>query len=144
PAEWPPATAFVLHMRSMKPAPNQAPASRPAHESLNEQGPPASDAKLEVARPYDDADLVRRVQRGAVASFRPLFTRYPRRAYDVASDVVTTQPDALDVMHEASINVHKHIGCFHGNSSFYTWPHRIVMNLATDPLRSKRKVTAFH
>jgi RNA polymerase sigma-70 factor, ECF subfamily len=133
----------MVHMRSMKPAPNQAEASRPSPNSLNEQASGASKAQEEVPRPHDDVDLVSRVQRGDEAAFRVLFERYHRRAFAVAFGVVKNQHDALDVIQEAFIKVHKHIGSFHGASSFYTWLYRIVMNLAIDHVRRARKVTEF-
>jgi RNA polymerase sigma-70 factor, ECF subfamily len=127
----------------MKPAPNQAAARRSPPKSLNEQASKASDTRQEVSRPHDDADLVSRVQGGDEAAFRTLFDRYHRRAYAVAFGVVKNQHDALDVMQEAFIKVHKHIGNFHGASSFYTWLYRIVMNLAIDQVRRKRQLTEF-
>ena len=50
---------------------------------------------------------------------------------------------ALDVVQDAFIKVHKHLGNFKGNASFYTWLYRIVMNLAIDHVRKARKITNF-
>jgi RNA polymerase sigma-70 factor (ECF subfamily) len=130
-------------MRFMKPAPNQAAASGPGPKSLNEQASGESKPNEEVDRRYEDADLVGRVQRGDEVAFRALFDRYHRRAFAVAFGVVKNQHDALDIMQEAFIKVHKHIGSFHGASSFYTWLYRIVMNLAIDHVRRARKLTEF-
>ena len=127
----------------MKPAPNQAAATRAAPKSMNEQASGESKPNEEVDRRYEDADLVSRVQRGDEAAFRSLFDRYHRRAFAVAFGVVKNQHDALDIMQEAFIKVHKHIGSFHGASSFYTWLYRIVMNLAIDHVRRARKLTEF-
>jgi RNA polymerase sigma-70 factor (ECF subfamily) len=79
-------------------------------------------------------------QRGDRDAFRTLFERYHRRAYTLAFGVLRHQDDALDVVQDAFIKVHKHIGSFHGTSSFYTWLYRIVMNLAIDHLRKHRRV----
>jgi RNA polymerase sigma-70 factor (ECF subfamily) len=127
----------------MKPAPNQAAAPTPPPKSMNQHASEASKPQPEVARPHDDTDLVSRVQRGDEAAFRTLYERYNRRAYAVAFGVVKNQSDALDVVQEAFIKVHKHIVNFHGASSFYTWLYRIVMNLAIDHVRRARKVTEF-
>jgi RNA polymerase sigma-70 factor (ECF subfamily) len=54
--------------------------------------------------------------------------------------VVRHQDDALDVVQDAFIKAHKHLDKFEGNSSFYTWLYRIVMNLAIDHLRKHRRV----
>ena len=48
--------------------------------------------------------------------------------------------DALDVVQDAFIKAHKYLDKFEGNSSFYTWLYRIVMNLAIDHLRKHRRV----
>ncbi len=47
--------------------------------------------------------------------------------------------DALDVVQDAFIKAHKYLDKFEGNSSFYTWLYRIVMNLAIDHLRKHRR-----
>lgn len=78
-------------------------------------------------------------QRGDRDAFRTLFERYHRRAYALAFGVLRHQDDALDVVQEAFIKAHKYLDKFEGNSSFYTWLYRIVMNLAIDHLRKHRR-----
>lgn len=91
----------------------------------------------------DDRDLVRRVQEGDHAAFRVLFERYNRRAYAVAYGVVKNKQDAMDVVQDGFVKVHKHIGNFQGTSSFYTWLYRIIMNLAIDHVRRRRNSKGF-
>lgn len=79
-------------------------------------------------------------QRGDRDAFKTLFERYHRRAYSLALGVLRHQDDALDVVQEAFIKAHKYLDKFEGNSSFYTWLYRIVMNLAIDHLRKHRRV----
>jgi RNA polymerase sigma-70 factor (ECF subfamily) len=88
----------------------------------------------------DDRDLVTAVRRGDRDAFRMLFERYHRRAYALAFGVVRHPDDALDVVQDAFIKAHKYLDRFEGNSSFYTWLYRIVMNLAIDHLRKHRRV----
>lgn len=88
----------------------------------------------------DDRDLVRAAQQGDRDAFRSLFERYHRRAYALAFGVVRHQEDALDVVQDAFIKAHRYLDKFEGNSSFYTWLYRIVMNLAIDHLRKHRRV----
>jgi len=88
----------------------------------------------------DDHDLVLSARRGDAEAFRTLFERYHRRAYALAFGVVRHQDDALDVVQDAFIKAHKYLDKFEGNSSFYTWLYRIVMNLAIDHLRKHRRV----
>jgi len=124
----------------MKPAQPQAAASEGAPKSLNRQASPASNDSQEVDPRHVDSELVRRVQAGDQLAFRSLFDRYNRRVFAVALGVVKNQDDALDVVQEAFVKVHKHIGSFQGSSSFYTWLYRIAMNLSIDHVRKKRKV----
>lgn len=133
----------MLHIRPMKPAQSQAEGGGPAPKSMNEHASSASKADDVDQRRQEDAELVKRLQAGDQAAFRKLFERYQRRAYAVAFGVVKNQHDALDVVQEAFIKVHKHIGTFQGTSSFYTWLYRIVMNLAIDHVRRRRKITEF-
>ena len=88
-----------------------------------------------------DHDLVQRVQAGDSTAFRALFDKYHRRAFAVAVGVVKNEDDALDVVQEAFVKVHKNIHKFEGSSSFYTWLYRIVMNASIDHVRrtSRRK-----
>ena len=73
-------------------------------------------------------------------AFRTLFERHHRRAYALAFGVLRHQDDALDVVQDAFIKAHRYLDKFEGNSSFYTWLYRIVMNLAIDHLRKHRRV----
>ncbi|MBC7974961.1 MAG: sigma-70 family RNA polymerase sigma factor [Myxococcales bacterium] len=90
--------------------------------------------------PVDDRDLVLAAQRGDREAFKTLFERYHRRAYALAFGVLRHPDDALDVVQDAFIKAHKYLDKFEGNSSFYTWLYRIVMNLAIDHLRKHRRI----
>lgn len=85
-----------------------------------------------------DRALVARAQRGDQRAFRELYDRYHKRAYAVAFGVLKNKHDALDVVQESFVKVHRHLDGFQGSSSFYTWLYRIVMNLAIDQLRRKK------
>lgn len=120
----------------MKPAPRDSdPAPDAGGPGVNEGG---EEASKPAARTDDDRDLVRRVQEGDQEAFRTLFERYHRRAYAVAYGVVKNKQDALDVVQDGFVKVHRHIGSFQGTSSFYTWLYRIIMNLAIDHVRRRR------
>jgi RNA polymerase sigma-70 factor (ECF subfamily) len=110
-------------------------------KSLNEQAPSASEEPKEARRSHEDDAIVERARAGDRAAFHELFQKYHRRAFAIAIGVVKRPEDALDVVQDAFIKVHRHIGTFQGSSSFYTWLYRIVMNLAIDHIRKVRKVT---
>jgi RNA polymerase sigma-70 factor (ECF subfamily) len=103
---------------------------------VNKAGSPASTGR----EPVDDRELVLAARGGDRDAFRTLFERYHRRAYALAFGMLRHQDDALDVVQDAFIKAHKHLDKFEGNSSFFTWLYRIVMNLAIDHIRKHRRV----
>jgi RNA polymerase sigma-70 factor, ECF subfamily len=110
------------------------------HRNVNKRLENPSIRSNEAADDIDDLELVDRARAGDAVAFRALFERYHRRAYSLACGVVRNRDDALDVVQEAFIKAHKHIGKFEGTSSFYTWLYRIVMNLAIDHIRRTKRV----
>jgi RNA polymerase sigma-70 factor, ECF subfamily len=102
---------------------------------VNKEGQRASTGR----DPVDDRELVESARKGDRDAFRTLFERYHRRAYALAFGVLRHPDDALDVVQDAFIKAHKYLDKFEGNSSFYTWLYRIVMNLAIDHLRKHRR-----
>lgn len=44
----------------------------------------------------------------------------------------------MDIIQEGFIKAHRYLPKFEGNSSFYTWLYRIVMNLSIDHLRKNK------
>jgi RNA polymerase sigma-70 factor (ECF subfamily) len=85
-----------------------------------------------------DRLLVERARNGDHGAFRTLYDKYHKRAFSVAYGVLKNRHDALDVVQEGFVKVHKHLDSFEGTSSFYTWLYRIVMNLAIDSLRRRK------
>lgn len=99
----------------------------------------ATEGVARRAEPDADRERVERVQRGDRTAFKELFDRYHQRAYAVAYGVVKNEQDALDVVQDAFVKVHRHIDNFQGAASFYTWLYRIVTNLAIDHVRRNKK-----
>ena len=126
------------------------PAARAGDGSMNEDAASPSNTAPDPlvsssARPANATDrehdrkLVDDILTGSPTAFRELFDRYHQRAFAVALGVVKNRQDALDIVQEAFIKVHKHIHNFQGSSSFYTWLYRIVMNLSIDQVRRTKK-----
>lgn len=93
-----------------------------------------------VSTEADDQALVVACKAGDRQAFHLLYQRYQRRVYAVAFGYLRNQEDALDVVQEAFIKVHRYLPNFEGQSSFYTWLYRIVANLCIDHMRrSSRK-----
>ena len=87
----------------------------------------------------DDAELVAQIRAGNHDAFRVLYQRYHRRVYALAFGVVQNADDALDVVQDGFIKAHRHLDKFEGNSSFYTWLYRIIMNLSIDHIRKHKR-----
>jgi RNA polymerase sigma-70 factor (ECF subfamily) len=85
----------------------------------------------------DDQDLVEAAKAGDRRAFQELYQRYERKVYAVAYGFLRNQEDALDVLQEAFIKVHRYLSNFEGQSSFYTWLYRITMNVAADRGRAR-------
>jgi RNA polymerase sigma-70 factor (ECF subfamily) len=85
----------------------------------------------------DDTVLVERVRAGDAAAFEPLVEKYRQRAYRLAYGVLRNSEDALDVAQEAFIKAYQALPSFRGQSAFYTWLFRIVMNVAHDKARQR-------
>jgi RNA polymerase sigma-70 factor (ECF subfamily) len=85
----------------------------------------------------DDLSLVRKAQAGDQKAFAELVERYQRKAYAVALGLVRDREEAMDVAQEAFVKVYKYLDHFKGDSSFYTWLYRIVVNLCIDRRRRK-------
>ena len=92
-----------------------------------------------VSTDAEDLALVTAVKGGDSRAFKVLMQRYQRKVYAVAYGFLRNQEDALDVVQESFIKVHRYIAKFEGNSSFYTWLYRIVANLCIDQLRKAKR-----
>ena len=85
----------------------------------------------------DDAVLVERCRAGDVSAFEPLVEKYRQRVWRLAYNVLRDREEAWDVAQEAFIKAYQALPSFRGQSAFYTWLYRIVMNVAADRGRSR-------
>jgi RNA polymerase sigma-70 factor (ECF subfamily) len=85
----------------------------------------------------DDAALVARCRQGDIAAFEPLVEKYRQRVWRLAYNVLRDREEAWDVAQEAFIRAYQALPAFRGQSAFYTWLFRIVMNVASDRARAR-------
>jgi RNA polymerase sigma-70 factor, ECF subfamily len=85
-----------------------------------------------------ELDLVKRCQAGNTEAFDELVTRYRTRVFGMIYNMVHNEQDAWDLAQDSFLKAWKSIGRFRGQSSFYTWIYRIVMNVTIDWLRKKQ------
>ena len=85
-----------------------------------------------------ELDLVKRCQDGDSEAFDELVTRYRTRVFGMIYNMVHSEQDAWDLSQDSFVKAWKSIKRFRGQSSFYTWIYRIVMNVTIDWLRKKQ------
>ena len=85
----------------------------------------------------DDQTLIERCRNGDVAAFEPLVEKYRDRVWRLAFNVLREREDAWDVTQEAFIRAWQALPSFRGQSAFYTWLFRIVVNVASDRARQR-------
>jgi RNA polymerase sigma-70 factor (ECF subfamily) len=85
-----------------------------------------------------ELNLVKRCQEGDTEAFDELVTRYRTRVFGMIYNMVHSEQDAWDLAQDSFVKAWKSIKRFRGQSSFYTWIYRIVMNVTIDWLRKKQ------
>ena len=85
----------------------------------------------------DDAALIERCRAGDLTAFEPLVEKYRQRVWRLAYNFLRDREEAWDVAQEAFIRAYQALPSFRGQSAFYTWLYRIVMNVAADRARSR-------
>src|ERR1700736_451385 len=85
-----------------------------------------------------ELDLVKQCQAGQTEAFDQLVNRYRSRVFAMIYNMVHNEQDAWDLAQDSFVKAWKSIKRFRGQSSFYTWIYRIVMNVTIDWLRKKR------
>jgi len=85
-----------------------------------------------------ELDLVKQCQTGDTQAFDQLVSRYRTRVFGMIYNMVRNEQDAWDLAQDSFVKAWKSIGRFRGQSSFYTWIYRIVMNVTIDWLRKKQ------
>jgi RNA polymerase sigma-70 factor (ECF subfamily) len=87
-----------------------------------------------------DEDLVALAQEGDRKAFEELVLRHQERAYSLALHMcMGDTEEAQDLTQEAFLRAFKNIKNFRGDSSFYTWFFRIVVNTCLDGRRKRLK-----
>ncbi len=111
-----------------------------AKDALNSQGVgPSKAAGSGTVEEADDQTLVGLAQSGDRRAFHTLMQRHQRKVYAVAYGILHDREDALDVVQETFIKVHRNLERFQGDSAFYTWVYRITANLCIDKIRRSKR-----
>src|SRR5262245_1815452 len=74
---------------------------------------------------------------GDERAIRWVLDRYRDRVVRLAAHVLHNPREAEDVAQDAFVKAFRQIGQFRGDSGFYAWLYRIVVNLCLDRMRRK-------
>lgn len=98
------------------------------------------EAQPEKTDPPPDADLAAQAGQGSRWAAEQLIRRYQDRAFAVAFRMSGGDEDrARDAAQDAFVKALGRIDRFRGQSSFYTWFYRILVNTCLDARKRKRR-----
>jgi RNA polymerase sigma-70 factor (ECF subfamily) len=78
----------------------------------------------------EDAELIKSFNSGYEPAFDELVMRYGTQMFKVAYGFLRSHEDSEEVVQDTFVKVYKNLKTFRGDSSFSTWLHRILINLA--------------
>ncbi|WP_245778924.1 RNA polymerase sigma factor [Dokdonella immobilis] len=82
--------------------------------------------------------LITRIQRGELGAFEQVYRLFERPAWTLALRMIGNPEDAREVVHDAMLRVFDRARQFRGDSPFWGWVRRIVVNEALMRLRRDR------
>ena len=91
----------------------------------------------------EERQLIERARRGEVEAFMQLVREYEHRVFQLAFNLTRNREDAADLAQETFLQAFRAIKAFRGNSSFYTWLHRIAVNLGLNFLKKHRRTSNY-
>src|SRR5574342_1224512 len=83
------------------------------------------------AEGIDDAECVRRVQRGDTGCFEILVRRHQKATFNLIYRLLGDYDEAAEVAQEVFLSAYKSINQFRGDANFSTWLYRIAFNHAS-------------
>jgi RNA polymerase sigma-70 factor (ECF subfamily) len=92
-----------------------------------------------MLEPDPDLPLLRRAQQGEMAAFELLVLRHQGRIGRLVARVLPDPDLVADVVQESFLSAYRALPGFRGESSFYTWLHRIALNAARKQLAALRR-----
>lgn len=82
--------------------------------------------------------LVARVQRGELRAFEQIYRLFEKPAWTLALRMIGNAEDAREIVHDAMLRVFERAGQYRGDSPFWGWIRRIVVNEALMRMRRER------
>lgn len=108
---------------------------------MNPRSGPSIDFKSEESlSPLKDEELVARARKSDQRATEDLVRRYQQKAYAIAYHFTDgNMQDAEDLTQEAFLRTFQNLENFRGDSSFYTWFYRILVNVCLDGRRRRSR-----
>ena len=108
---------------------------------MNPRRGPSIDFKSEEPlSPLKDEELVARARKSDQRATEDLVRRYQQKAYAIAYHFTDGNvQDAEDFTQEAFLRAFQNLENFRGDSSFYTWFYRILVNVCLDGRRHRNR-----
>jgi len=108
---------------------------------VNPRSGPSIDFKgEEPLSPLKDEELVARARKSDQRATEDLVRRYQQKAYAIAYHFTNGNvQDAEDFTQEAFLRAFQNLENFRGDSSFYTWFYRILVNVCLDGRRHRNR-----
>lgn len=73
------------------------------------------------------------------ANFELLYRTHSRRVYSLCKRMTGDIAEAEDLTQEAFVHLYRKLDTFRGESTFYTWFHRLAVNVVLMRLRKRKK-----
>lgn len=92
---------------------------------------------LDISLRLEERTWLDRCAEGDERAIRWILNRYRDRVVRLATHVLHNPREAEDIAQEAFVKAFRQIKNFRGESGFYAWLYRIVINLCLDRMRRK-------
>jgi len=86
----------------------------------------------------EEQDLLVQARKGSPTAIELLVSRYESRIFRLARNITGNHEDAEEVIQNAFVKAFQNLATFRGDSGFYTWLVRIVVNQALMKIRGRR------
>ncbi len=99
--------------------------------------PGVTTGEIDLAARREERAMLDRCALGDERAIRWVLNKYRDRVVRLAAHVLHNPREAEDIAQEAFVKAFRQIGQFRGESGFYAWLYRIVVNLCLDRMRRK-------
>lgn len=91
-----------------------------------------------IFRAVEDADLIRKAQKGDVEAYNLLVSRWEKRVYNYLLRIVANREDALDLSQDVFLKAYQNLRKLDDPGRFAAWLFRIAHNEAYSMFRKRK------